>query len=218
MLNYLFISFAFGAGLAAFFAPCSATLLPGYVTYYISQKNNSKTPLKKLTTATLFSLSAILGFFTLFGVFGTLVIFLGHQVKILIPYIAIFFGIFLIALGIGMLFKKNLMLNLHLKTKNSNAYVFGLAYGAASLGCTFPLFITVILQGIIDASIISGFISLLAYILGLSILMFITTIAAALAQDLIQKYINKIMPYIHKISALILIIAGIYMLYYQTLF
>jgi len=218
MLNFLFISFAFSAGLAAFFAPCAATLLPGYIAYYVSQKDENISLRKKMVSASFFSLAAILGFFTLFGIFGSLVIFLGHKIKVFIPYVAVFFGVFLILLGISMLFGRNMMLNFHMKSRGKNAYSFGLAYGAASLGCTFPLFITVILQAIIDASFLNGFISLVAYILGLSILMFAVTLAAAFAQDLVQKYINNIMPYIRNAGAVIIIIAGIYMLYYQSLF
>ena len=98
-----------------------------------------------------------------------------------------------------------------------SAYFFGIAYAVASLGCTFSLFVTVLLQGIINTSLLSGFASLAAYIMGLSVVLLGTIIAATVAQECVRRNMKAIIPYVYKASALILILAGTYMIYYQTL-
>lgn len=215
MLNFIFISLAFSAGLAAFFSPCAVSLLPAYISYYLGKQNkNKKTYLRD---SLMFSFQTILGFFTIFGLVGILVLTLGQFIKSFIPGIAIVTGFILIITGFLMLFGKNLSLNLKHKIPISNAYAFGIAYGIGALGCTFPLFLSVVLQGIVDKMIFNGFISLLAYILGISIMMVVITLLTAFAKKFVEKKIAQVLPITLKISALILILAGTYMIYYQWL-
>lgn len=216
MINLIFISFAFSAGLAAFFSPCSVSLLPGFIAYYLSKKGAAESTFAGIKQGLIFGLLAILGFFTVFGIAGGGVIYLGQQIKAYIPMLGSITGGLLIVLGISILVGKDLFLEIpdyfHSK-KDSSAYLFGIAYAVGALGCTFPLFATVLVQGINDSSIINGFTSLLAYIAGISVLMLGTTITTVLARDMLQKRIIQVMPYIKKISAAIIIFAGIYMVY-----
>lgn len=213
MLNIIFITLAFSAGLAAFFSPCAVALLPAYITYYLGKGNKEKKAY--VQESLVFSAQAILGFFTIFGVVGSLVLAFGQFIKSFIPGIAIATGFVLVIIGIFMLFGKNFSLNLKHKIPISNAYAFGIAYGIGALGCTFPLFLTVVLQGVVDDMIINGIISLLAYILGISLMMVVVTVLTAFAKEFIEQKIAQILPYILKLSALILILAGGYMVYYQ---
>ena len=218
MINWIFISFAFSAGVAAFFSPCAITLLPGYVTYTLSNKYEKK---QKILSGLKLSLLAILGFFTVFGIIGTTIIFGGQQIKNYIPQISILTGSILILLGSSSLLGKKYFLNTarllnhKKKTQNNSSYFFGISFAIGSLGCTFPLFITVLFQGISQNSLINGFLSLFAYISGLGILMIITTILTVLAQSMVQKRLKQLMSFITKISSIIIIIAGAYMIYYQ---
>ncbi|RMF54618.1 hypothetical protein D6745_04730 [Candidatus Woesearchaeota archaeon] len=217
MVNFAFIMFAFSAGTAAFFAPCSATLLPGYITYYFSKNENQATFWKSGLRGLLFGLGTILGFFAVFGIAGALIILLGQAVKQFIPWVAMIFGAFLIFAGAAMLLGKDFFVKLPkiISRMDSSSFVFGIAYAIASLGCTFPLFATVLLQGITDTSLIGGLASLLAYIIGISIVMLGITFLTAVSREFVQKKIMKLMPYIKKASALIIIVAGAYMIYYQ---
>ncbi len=218
MPDPLVLSFSFGAGVAAFFSPCAVTLLPGYVTYYLSAKSTTHSLLPKVLNAAWFASKAILGFFTVFGTAGALVILLGQQVKQFIPLVTIVTGLLLIILGAGMLLGKDLFLRLpSIGAGERGAYPFGIGYAVAALGCTFPLFVTVLVQGIVANSLVSGMLSLLAYILGMSLLLICVTVATAIGREFVQKRISGMLPYIKKASGLIIIGAGAYMIYYQAL-
>lgn len=221
MIDFAFISFAFLAGLVAFFAPCSVVLLPGYVTYYVSKgEDKNLSNLKKVFKGFKFGFFTILGFFTIYGGAGFLIILFGQFIKRFIPWIAILFGIILIFLGIIMLFGKHFSFNLNffkIKNERNSLYLFGTAYSVASLGCVFPLFLTILLQGLLNNNFFYSFLPLLAYIFGISLVMIITTILIIFFRDFFSRKLRKLLPYFYYISAFVLIVAGFYMLYYQYL-
>lgn len=224
MVNLVFLSFAFSAGLVAFFSPCAIVLLPGYITYYLTEEAGKKerTKIKVALSGVIYGLLTILGFFTVFGIFGALVIIFGNFIKQFIPWITVIVALLLIALGISMLLGKDLLINLPtMKAKAGKerfgSYFFGIAYATAALGCTFPLFLSVMLQGTIAGSVSDSVYSLIVYIGAMSLVLIAITTVSALTKDIMLRKINAIMPYIKKISALIIIAAGIYMIYFQSL-
>ncbi len=218
MINWIFVSFAFGAGLAAFFSPCSVALLPGYVTYYLS-KNSAKW---RVFSSVFFAFEAILGFFFVFGSAGTLLLLIGQQVKTLIPSISVFSGFFLVFVGTNLLRGRDVLNSLmryfKMSKKDQSGFLFGVMYAVGALSCTFPLFISVVIAGIIDNSVFSSFGSLLSYIVGFSLLMLIITIGVGFARDFFQRNILKALPFVNKISAFLILFAGFYMIYYQLAF
>ncbi len=219
MVDFTFATFAFLAGIVAFFSPCSAALLPGYISYYLSKGEKTKlTFLQALFKGIKFGFFTILGFLTVFGTAGLLVIILGQVVKKFIPWIAIIFGTGLILIGIGMLFGKHFSVNLNFLMQKREApglYIFGVTYAVAALSCVFPIFLTIALQVLVENNLLEAVIPLIFYIAGISLVMLITTITTIFARDLISRKINKILPYINYFSALILIFAGAYIIYYQ---
>jgi cytochrome c biogenesis protein CcdA len=227
MLDTSFLYFSFIAGLVAFFAPCSFVLLPGYITYYISQysKNDKKGRLiRNLLQGFTFGLIASLGFFTVFGLAGFGVIAIGQFIKQFIPWIAVITGAILIAVGILMFFGKDFLffqvpkIKLVQQNEKFGIYLFGIVYAVGSLGCVFPIFLSIVIQGIASGSFIDGTYTILAYVLAMSLVMIAITILTFATKYIVFKKIEKSMPYIKKLSAIILIIAGIYMIYYQYLF
>ncbi|MEK6948527.1 MAG: cytochrome c biogenesis protein CcdA [Nanoarchaeota archaeon] len=220
MIDLTFIIFAFFAGMVAFFAPCSIVLLPGYIAYYISKGESSElNNLQKLVKGLNFGLITIAGFFTVYGIFGLLIILLGQFIKKFIPSITIFFGISLVIIGFSMLLGKKFSINFNFRFNNekNSLYFFGIAYAISSLGCVFPIFLTIILQSIVEKNIILIISPLITYILGISSLMIIVTLLVIYSRSFVNNRIKKVLPYINYLSALILIIAGIYMIYYQYL-
>lgn len=220
MINWVFASFAFGAGLAAFFSPCSVALLPGYVTYYLSKQSVKLNIFKSFIVSSFFALQAIIGFFFVFGSAGSLLLLLGQQVKALIPGVSVFSGFFLIFVGTNLLARKDILSsvtkNLHLSKKDPSGFLFGVIYAVGALSCTFPLFISVVIAGVVDNSVVSSFASLLSYILGFSLLMLVITIGSGFARDFVHNRISKILPFVTKISAVVILFGGAYMVYYQA--
>lgn len=220
MLDTGFIYFAFAAGLVAFFAPCSFAILPGYISYYISRKSKKKNFSAGIVDGLIFGLIASLGFFTIFGLAGIGVLAAGQFIKQFIPWIAVITGAILIIIGISMLLGKNISyfqlpkINLVRKNEKLGVYLFGIAYAVGSLGCVFPIFLSIAVQGIASTPA-NGVYIILAYILGLSSLMVIITAAAFGARHFVLAALDKYLIYFKKSSALIFIASGTYMIYYQ---
>ena len=209
---------SFTLGLAAFFSPCAAALLPSYVGYVLAKKQEGKSFTKSLVYGTIFGLKAVLGFFVLFGFFGALVLAIGSQIKAAIPWISIITGIFLVVVGVMMFLGKKFLLPLpQVQNEKGGAFIFGIAYGVAALGCVFPLFLTVVISGL-SYGFMGGLFMILAYILGMSVLMVAVTTASAVASKALQRWMRKVIPVVVKITSVILVIAGIYMIWYQMQF
>ena len=226
MLDTPFLYFSFIAGLVAFFAPCSFVLLPGYITYYISQysKDDKKRSIAiNLLQGFIFGLIASLGFFTVFGLAGFGVIAIGQFIKQFIPWIVVITGAILVVVGILMFFGKNFLffqvpkINIVQHNEKLGIYLFGIVYAVGSLGCVFPIFLSIVIQGIASGTFIDGAYTILAYVLAMSLVMTAITALTFATKYIVFKKIEKSMPYIHKLSAIILVIAGIYMIYYQYL-
>src|SRR3989344_401626 len=219
MIDFAFVVFAFIAGVVAFFAPCSVVLFPGYVSYYLNKGEEEKLNfMEKSWKGIRFGFFTILGFFTVYGISGLLIILFGQFIKRFIPWIAILFGVALIIFGIFMLFGKSVSVKigfLRFKSEKPGLYLFGITYGISSLGCVFPIFLPIMLQSLSGGNIIESIIPLIVYILGISIVMLIATLLIIFARAFITQKLHKILPYINYISAVILIIAGGYMIYYQ---
>lgn len=224
MLDLTFLYFSFIAGLAAFFAPCSFAILPGYITYYISKYSNEDKKRKliiNLVQGFIFGLIASIGFFTIFGFAGFGVIAVGQFIKQFIPWIAVITGIILIFIGILMFLGKDILffklpkIKYIQKNEKTGIYLFGIVYAIGSLGCVFPIFLSIVIQGIAYKSILDGIYTILAYVFGMSIMMIAITTITFATKYLILKKIEKILPYIKKLSAIVLVFAGAYMIYYQ---
>lgn len=227
MPDATFLYFSFIAGLVAFFAPCSFAILPGYVTYYISKyskEDKEKRLAKNAIQGFIFGLIASIGFFTVFGLAGFGVIAIGQFIKRFIPWIAISTGIILISIGIFMFFGKDFLFfqppkfKFLQKNERFGIYIFGIAYAIGSLGCVFPIFLSIVIQGIASKSILEGAYTILAYVFGMSIVMISITTVTFATKYLILRRLDGILPYVRKLSAVVLVFAGIYMIYYQYLF
>lgn len=223
MLDTAFLYFSFIAGLAAFFAPCSFAILPGYISYYISKyadKERKSSLWNNILQGLIFGIIASAGFFTVFGLAGAAVILLGQYIKQFIPWIAIGAGFILILLGIAMFFGRFAFfqmprINLIRKNEKLGVYLFGIAYAIGSLGCVFPIFLSIAIQGISYGLFPDGAYTILAYILGMSLLMIGATASAFAAKHVILGRLERILPYFKRASSIILIAAGAYMVYYQ---
>jgi cytochrome c biogenesis protein CcdA len=90
---------------------------------------------------------------------------------------------------------------------------YGVAYGVASLGCSLPVFLIIVLQ----SSSAKSFIDLLwlfaAYGAGAAALIIPLTITLTLAKDLLHNHLLAALPFLKKVNGVVLILAGIYMIY-----
>jgi len=216
-----FIEFSFLQGVLAFLAPCAVALLPGYIFAFISRNPNSSLQISaRLGRGLKLALLSILGILLIYSIAGALIVLAGQFLKDYMKWITIVMGVVLIVLGILMLLGKNVSFSFHFeksnpKTEALEAFFFGIGYATGALGCLFPLFLIVATQAMAAATLWEGASYILAYFAGMSGMMILTILLAIFAKDFLMKNLRKILPYMEKITAVLLVIAGVYVIYYQ---
>ncbi len=216
-----FVGFSFLQGVLAFLAPCAVALLPGYILAFISRNPNSGLHLSaRLGRGFKLAALSILGILIIYSIAGAMIIMAGQFLKDYMKWITIGMGAILIILGIIMLLGKSISFSFNLQHTNQNsetieAFIFGVGYAIGALGCLFPLFLIVATQAMAAESVWEGSSYILAYFAGISGMMILTILLAIFAKDFLLKNLRKILPYMEKITAVLLIIAGVYVIYYQ---
>jgi cytochrome c biogenesis protein CcdA len=226
MTYYLF-------GVAAFFNPCGVALLPAYVSHYIAKdeapaKNVASSLWRGLEIGALVSI----GFFVIFGLVGVIISLIGiatanRTIFPVSPWTALSIGIILILMGIVMLMRRTLPLAIILermaarfqkKESASSSVIFyffyGLSYAIASCGCAMPLFASMLLFAFSESSS-NGILIFGAYAWGMTSMMLVLSLLTVTAKALLQKYLRASVPAIQVLSGLVMIGAGIYLVYEQ---
>lgn len=174
--------------------------------------------------AFLVGATVCLGFILPFGLAGIVISAGGNALLGAMPWVGIFIGVALILLGLWVLAGRGLYLGVFERFASRvgdpgavNArgfFLFGLAYGTASLSCTLPVFLVVVGSGIAAGGFLAGMGQFLGYSLGMgSVFMALTLVLAFFKQGLVAK-LRKAAPYVQLASAILLVLAGAYMISY----
>ncbi len=205
----------FAAGVFTLFSPCAYPLLPGYIMYYLG----SDTTFSK---ALLGGGICFLGLVSIFSIFGLLSSIVEKFAYSFVYWLVPIASIIIIIMGISMLVGAKIF-NIFLPIKASGRkgfigmFLYGIAYGLATFGCSAPIFFSILLFSIVSGGMLSGIITFLIYALGMGIPLILTTILVVKAKELVYRKILRAMPLIQKIGGVILIIIGIYLLYSYSL-
>lgn len=236
MVESALITIAIVSGFLTFLSPCGIAMVPAYISYYIGRKEKK---VKKYTgyrqgfEGARYGFYAALGIISIFVLIGTIITFFSNFIKFLIPWFSMVVGVILIIVGFLMLFKKTFSLNLPIQIKNlfgkikpfrdreekssefSRFYTFGIGYGFAVMSCTLPIFLIIIFNALNAGGILEGILIFLLYSGTTGIGMIVLSTSTALSKDFMLKKFRRIFPYIQKITAIVIILAGLYLIYYQ---
>ncbi len=233
---------AFLAGVSAFFSPCAFPLLPGYMGHYISKEESNGAGKRSIKKGLIGGFAAALGIIVVYSLVGLLVGLAGAGASAFLVYAAPAVAVVMLVLGAMMLF--NVPIPTHLisapfsgiskkleegyskrfgsreEAKGvGSLFAYGAGYGTASMGCHAPIFIAVIAAGLVAGGFAMGFAAFALYGLGMGITMVFVTVAIAMAKSAFVERITKYMPLINKGTAAVLIIVGVYLIWYNwTLF
>lgn len=217
-----FVYFSFLQGVLAFLAPCAVALLPGYIVAFISRNSRGdSTVTVRLGRGLKLALLSILGILVVYAIAGFLIIVASQILKDYMVWITMGMGAVLIVLGIFMVMGKNVSFSLNMnnpthKTEAIEAFAFGIAYAIGALGCLFPLFLVVATQAMAAPTALEGASYIGAYFFGISGMMIVTIMLSTFARDMLMKYLRKLLPHMERITGGLLILAGIYVIHYQT--
>lgn len=210
------LSLAFSAGFLAVLAPCALPMLPSFVSYFMGFEERRT----GIGYALGFGLTTVAGFLTIFLGIGILPSFALNMVANRISIVAPFIGFILVLLGFGHLFSDifyNIPVIKIVTPKGSGFrafYLYGLGYGAASMACSFPVFVLLIVQSATAGGFLAIFTIFFVYGLGAATVLVPLTFALTYSRELVYQRLIEILPYMKKINAIILILAGAYMIFY----
>lgn len=207
--------FTFIEGFASFISPCVLPMLPIYISYFIGEDN------KKVSKAVINSIGFVLGFTLIFILLSILASNFGGIISDNIKYVKIIFGIIIIILGLNYMdLIKIKFLNkskgTNKKVKNLNfikSMLFGMLFSISWTPCIGTFLASALLLIAKNQDMLKGVLLMIVYSVGLGIPFIIS---AALLEKLkeVFNFIKKHYDIIKKISGVILIIMGIYMIFF----
>jgi cytochrome c-type biogenesis protein len=214
------IAFAFYAGIAAFLSPCSFPLLPAYISYYLGLKGPSSGKGQAtfvLQKGILGGIVCAIGAILVLATIGIGVSAFGGAIEPHVPKMEPIVGVILVIMGALMFSATPFGFRIKIKASARRGYIglfgFGILYALATAGCVAPIFIGVIARAV-SSGFFGGMAIFLSYALGLGLLLVIVTIFIASARDLMIAKLTRAMPYVERVGALILIIVGVYLIWY----
>jgi cytochrome c-type biogenesis protein len=219
--------FAFGVGMVAAVNPCGFAMLPAYLSLYlgVEEDNFSKrSSMTRLLRALLVAATVSSGFVLLFGLAGLVISAGGSFLLGVMPSLGIVIGGVLVLVGLWMLVGGTL----HAGTFERFAgwvgdprnvsvpgfFVFGLAYGAASLSCTLPAFLAVVGSSLASGGVLAGAGRFFGFGLGMAAVLVTLTVALAFFKQGLLKWLRMTVPYVQLASAVLLVLAGAYVIFY----
>jgi cytochrome c biogenesis protein CcdA len=228
LADLLPVGYAFGAGMVSSVNPCGFAMLPAYLSLYMGAEDSEFyrwSRIRRAWKALWVALIVASGFTVLFAVMGGLLSAGGTMLVVAMPWIALWIGIGLVGLGLWMLWGHHLSAAWVQKLANRigdprevsvrGFFMFGMAFGAASLSCTLPVFLVVTGSAMVAGTFFSGITQFLSYAMGMGAVLLVLTMGIALFKEgFIVGNLRKFMPHIQKVSAFFLILAGSYIMYY----
>ena len=205
---------AFTAGMLAVLAPCALPMLPSYVAYYMNLDEDERS----LGASLGFAFTVVAGFLVVFMVIGLLPSFALNQVSSRLEYVAPFIGALLVLIGLtsGLsdAFDRIPAVNVSAPQRAGyrSFFIYGAGYGAASLACSLPVFMLLVLQSSTAGGPLGVFTAFLVYGLGASAVIVPLTLALTYSKDYVHQRLVWLLPRIKKINAAMLILVGLYMI------
>lgn len=219
--------FAFGAGMVAAVNPCGFAMLPAYLSLYLGAEENDfgkRASLARLLRALLVGATVTLGFVLLFGAAGVVISASGGALLGAMPVLGILVGVALVALGLWMLaggtlhagvFGRIATRVVNLKSVHARGFfLFGVAYGLASLSCTLPVFLAVVGSSLASGGFLAGAAQFFGFALGMATVLMALTLALAFFKQGLAKWLRGAVSYVRLASAVLLVVAGAYIIFY----
>ena len=227
MIDYKMLLVSFTAGMGVFLNPCGFPMLPPFIAAYLARagRGPGRSWLHETAEGLRIGLITSAGFISFFAVIGLVLAYLERRLRAYMPWLAVLIGAALVVLGLMMLLeRKGFSLPLQRLAQAVTRgperglpffFLYGVSYSIVALGCTWPFFLVVI-HAAADGGLLNGAAQFAAYSLGMALLMVALAVLTALYKGFIYKHLQTIMIYVRRASAIVLILAGGYIIYYQV--
>lgn len=219
--------YSFSAGMVTTVNPCGIAMLPVYISLNLGSQEEGfwfQSVHRRIARAMVMSGIVTLAFVALFGVLGVIVSLGGQSLFTAVPWLAVAIGAALILLGIYLLLGGHFYINLPAQLAGrissrgdfgiKGFLVFGITYGISALSCALPVFLVVVGGAIAIKGVASGLLQFVSYALGMGFIIILITLGSALFKETVNRWLHRLVPIVVKISSLLLIFAGGYILHY----
>ncbi len=214
------LGYAFGAGMVASVNPCGVLLLPSFAFSQLQgdeEGKRSRHLLKSLLRAGLVTL----GFVVIFLVVGLLLSVGGRWLTGAFKVLGLLIGIAMVILGLVLLLTHKELgipalrrLRIESKPTNWNAFLFGIVYAVSSLSCSLPIFLVVVGTSLAGEDLLSSAGQFVGYALGMGVVVVVVVLGAAFFRQAMLRWLNRAAGYVQRFSALFVLGAGAYLIYY----
>lgn len=216
---------AFALGMIALINPCGFALLPAYLGFFLGlddEADGRRSVAVALSRAQKVGLSMSAGFLAVFAVLG---LFLAGTLTALnesgwLPRLTIVIGVGLVALGVAMAAGFQPVARIPKLNKGGGSrsvtsmFLFGVSYAVASLSCTIGIFLGTIGTSASGATFGERLGKFISYAIGMGLLATVLTLAVGFGKKGLVNRFRQLLPKINLISAIILIVVGIYVALY----
>lgn len=227
------LGFAFSAGMVSAVNPCGFTMLPAYLGLYLGTADHERQltateAVGQLRQALVVGGSVTAGFTVLFATVGLSIGGGAHFLVDYFPWIGLSIGVMLILAGGWLLHGGTIYSALGERLAERigdpsrsdvrGYFLFGISYGTASLSCTLPIFITVIGGSIAIGDFLPALWQFVLYGLGMGSVILALTLSLAVFKAALLAWLRRAMTYVQPISAVLMLAAGAFIVYYWLTF
>lgn len=213
-------TFALLAGVLATFNPCGFALLPAYLSALVLGGSAETSSGSAYLRAIRFSAGMAIGLVAVFSVFALVIYPLSVSIEEYLPVVTAIIGIGLVVFGVLLLSGKSLavkrILNPNIAPKKQflTQIGYGVTYALGSLSCTIGPFLAITSTALSSGNLLQIVASFVLYGAGMAAaVLILALITAATNRTLISK-IRGATPVIEKLSAVFVILVGIYIAWY----
>ncbi len=183
---------------------------------------------RRLLRAIAISLIVSGSFVLLFGAAGLVLSAFASGLLGYLPWLGVTVGVGLVVAGAAMIagFRPNLTAldgvgNRAGTTARGGGITgyaaFGVAYAAGSLGCTLPVFLSVVAAGLTSRGPTGALFQFVLYGLGMGAVLCALTVTTAVVGHAAGRGLRQMGAYVHSAGAMVLLLAGGFVVYYWLL-
>jgi cytochrome c-type biogenesis protein len=224
LAGWLPVGYAFAAGMVASVNPCGFLMLPTYIAYHLGTQEEGyyeQPAAGRAGKALVLGLVTSAGFLVILSGVGVVIAAGGQWLVRVFPYAGVAIGGGMAVLGIYLLVSHRTLgilaasrVTVSPQRNLRNAFLFGMAYATGSLSCTLPIFLVVVGSSLASQGLVDSTVQFIGYGLGMGAILIAVTVGAALFRGAVSRGLRMALPYVHRLSALFLLGAGAYLIYY----
>ncbi len=222
------VGYAIGAGMIAAVNPCGFAMLPAYLGLYLGTGDGQEgSPQLGVRFRRALSVSGTVSFsfVLLFGITGLALSLATSAIARYLPWVGLTVGVLMVLVAGRMLaggtlytsFGERVADRLQAGARQAGLrgyFVYGIAYGLASLSCTLPVFLAVVGSAVALTGPLAGVLQFVLYALGMGLVISGLTLSVAFFKQALLRYARNALPYVQPASTLLLLVAGAYVVYY----